>query len=214
MKKLIMYIKVYFNDKPLFLADALTPELESYLRHDDTVYIDEFSPPAVKSMIHEMKQSKVHAGIFVHKDLDALKRAFFKKFQVIPAAGGLVTHEDTGKLLFIFRLHKWDLPKGKLDGKETPESAGVREVEEETKLKDVKLGKFLTYTYHTYDESGHHILKETKWFQMKVSGEQSPEPQTEEQITSIEWADPGDLKKYIANTYGAIKDVLHAAGHI
>src|SRR5688572_28372696 len=109
-----MHIKVYFNDKPLYLADEVTPELEPYKHHDDAVFIDEFSSPGIKSMIHEMRLEKVHVGIFLHKDLEELKKAFFKKFQVIQAAGGLVTN-DSGNLLFIYRRGKWDLPKGKLD---------------------------------------------------------------------------------------------------
>lgn len=207
-----MHIKVYFNDKPLFLANALSPEIEPYVHHDDAVYIDEFSSPGIKSMIHEMRQEKVHAGIFVHPDLDALKKAFFKKFQIVPAAGGLVTNEP-GNLLFIYRRGKWDLPKGKLDKKESAESAAVREVEEETGLKGVQITNKLLDTYHTYDESGHHILKETTWYGMKVSGEQKLTPQTEEQITAIEWGDPKNLKKYLSNTYHAIEDVLHKAGY-
>ena len=68
-----MYIKIYFNDKPLFLCDALNEEINVYKHHDDAVFIDEFSPPAVNSMIHEMRQEKVHAGIFLHPDLATLK---------------------------------------------------------------------------------------------------------------------------------------------
>jgi 8-oxo-dGTP pyrophosphatase MutT (NUDIX family) len=207
-----MHIKVYFNDKPLYLADAVSPEIEPLVHHDDAVYMDEFSSPGIKTMIHEMRQEKVHAGIFVHKDLDELKKAFFKKFQIIPAAGGLVANES-GQLLFIYRRGKWDLPKGKLDKKESLEKAAVREVEEETGLQDVQLKNKLTDTYHTYDESGHHILKTTTWFHMQVAGEQKLVPQTEEQITGIEWAEPANLKKYLSNTYHAIHDVLKAAGH-
>jgi 8-oxo-dGTP pyrophosphatase MutT (NUDIX family) len=207
-----MHIKVYFNDKPLYLATALTPDIEPLVHHDDTVYMDEFSLPGIKTMIHEMRQEKVHAGIFVHHDLEALKKAFFKKFQQIKAAGGLVENES-GKLLFIFRRGKWDLPKGKLDGKESLEATAVREVMEETGLENVSLQKHLVTTFHTYDESGHHILKETTWYSMKASGEQELKPQTEEQITGIEWAEPDKLKKYLSNTFHAIEDVLKAAGY-
>ncbi len=59
-----MYIKVYFNDKPLFLADSLSPEIEPLVHHDDAVYIDEFSPPAIKSMIHENAPGKSACGNF------------------------------------------------------------------------------------------------------------------------------------------------------
>src|SRR5688572_17505925 len=147
-----MHIKVYFNDKPLYLADGVSPDIEPLVHHDDAVYMDEFSSPGIKTMIHEMKQEKVHAGIFVHDDLEALRKAFFKKFQVVPAAGGLVVNES-GQWLFIYRRGKWDLPKGKLDKRESPEKAAVREVEEETGLHDVQLQHKIVDTYHTYDES-------------------------------------------------------------
>lgn len=208
-----MHIKIYFNDKPLFLTDSITPELEPYLRHDDTMYIDEFSSPGIKSMIHEMKLQKVHAGIFLHSNLEELKKAFWKKFLLIQAAGGLAVN-DAGKLLFIFRRGKWDLPKGKLDPKESARSAAVREVKEETGLKEVKLENHLLDTYHTYDESGHHILKSTNWYLMQAPGEQELTPQTNEQITGIEWADPANLKKQLSNTWHAVEDVLRAAGYV
>src|SRR5579872_5949786 len=115
-----MYLKIYFNDKPLFLTDAMTEEIRAYARHDDAVLIDEFSHPAVNSMIHEMRREKVHAGIFIHSDLATLKKAFWKKFMLVQAAGGLVTN-GKGEVLFMFRRGKWDLPKGKLDPGETPE---------------------------------------------------------------------------------------------
>jgi len=74
-----MFIKIYFNDKPLFLCDEFTAEINSYVHHDDSVFIDEFSAAAVNSMIHEMKQNKVHAGIFYHPKMDELKKAFLEK---------------------------------------------------------------------------------------------------------------------------------------
>src|ERR1700744_2990753 len=109
-----MYIKIYFNDRPLFLCDRMTDEISAYAHHDDAVLIDEFSHAAVNSMIHEMRQPKIHAGIFIHEDLDALKKAVFKKFVVAQAGGGLVVN-GKGEYLFMFRREKWDLPKGHLD---------------------------------------------------------------------------------------------------
>lgn len=84
-----MHLKVYFNDKPLFLCDAVTSEIERYVHHDDAIFIDEFSKPAVKSMIVAMQSEKIHAGILFHTDLEELKKAFWKKFTVIQAAGEL-----------------------------------------------------------------------------------------------------------------------------
>jgi 8-oxo-dGTP pyrophosphatase MutT (NUDIX family) len=206
-----MYIKVYFNEKPLFLADQMDKELTALSHHDDTVLIDEFSPPAINSLIHEMRLSKIHAGILIHNNLEALKKAFYKKFMLIKAAGGLVTNE-AGDLLFIFRKNKWDLPKGKLEDGEDIESCAVRETEEETGLKGVRMGKPLITSHHTYDESGHHILKETFWYKLSVTGNQDLKPQVEEHITEIRWVNPASMQEVLSNTYPLIKDVLASAG--
>lgn len=206
-----MYIKVYFNDKPLFLCDQLNEEINLYAHHDDAILIDEFSPPAVNSMIHEMRLAKIHAGIFVHKDLATLKKAFWKKFLLIQAAGGWVQNEKA-ETLFMLRRGKWDLPKGKLDKGETLEQCAVREVGEETGLKRVQLGDPLTITYHTYDENGKHILKESHWYRMTAPAGQTITPQQEEQITELRWVSATGLKPLLRNTFPSIIDVLQAAG--
>ena len=48
------------------------------------------------------------------------------------AAGGLVL--SGGHALLIRKHHLWDLPKGKLNGDESPEHCAVREIAEETGL--------------------------------------------------------------------------------
>lgn len=206
-----MHIKIYFNDKPLFLTDTLNADIEPYRHHDDAVFIDEFSHGGINSIIHEMRQEKVHAGIYFHTNVEELKKAFWKKFMLVKAAGGLVLNED-GDILFIFRRGKWDLAKGKLDEGETLETCAVREVQEETGLKNAQLKKHLITTYHTYDESGHHILKETWWYLLSATKKEALVPQTIEQITQIEWASSNNLEKYVSNTYPSIIDVLKAGG--
>jgi 8-oxo-dGTP pyrophosphatase MutT (NUDIX family) len=205
-----MYIKIYFNDKPLFLCDAMTPEITVYAHHDDAVLIDEFSHPAVNSMIHEMRQPKVHAGIFLHSNLEELRKAFWKKFLLVKAGGGLVRNGE-GRYLFMLRRSVWDLPKGKLDPGETIEQCAVREVGEETGLQGVTLESPLLLTYHTYDENGKHILKETHWFRMSVSDTKGLKPQLEEQITELRWVDAGGLKDVLSHTFPSIRDVIQTA---
>lgn len=207
-----MHLKIYFNEKPLFLADAMDPEIEPYRHHEDTVLIDEFSTAALHSILHEMRRPQIHAGIFVHSSLDDLKKAFYKQFQVIQAAGGLLTNERE-EILFIFRKGKWDLPKGKLDEGESIEECAIRETEEETGVSEITGGPALITTYHTYDESGHHILKETHWFKMTVTGRQTLKPQLEEQITDIRWVSEDALRDVVKNTYPLIRDVLRKAGY-
>jgi 8-oxo-dGTP pyrophosphatase MutT (NUDIX family) len=204
-----MFIKIYFDQKPLFLCDAIDKTIEPFVHHDDAVLIDELDPHTIKSMIHEMMQSKIHAGVFVHPDLEALKKAFFKKFTIVQAAGGLVRN-DKNEALLIFRRGKWDLPKGKLDKGETLEQCAVREVIEETGLKEVQLISPLLVTWHTYHEGTKFILKESHWYTMKATGKQTLVPQTEEDILEIRWVKPEDLEGYFKNAFPSIVDVLKA----
>jgi 8-oxo-dGTP pyrophosphatase MutT (NUDIX family) len=205
-----MYIKIYFSDKPLFLCDAVDATIQPYVHHDDAVFIDELNTHTVKSMIHEMEQPAVHAGVFYHASLEELKKAFFKKFTFIQAAGGLVMNERK-EILIIFRRGKWDLPKGKMDKGEKLEDCAVREVEEETGLTKVKLISPLSITYHTYHEGARFILKESHWYNMKVSGEQKLIPQITEDIHDIKWVKTKDLQPYMKNSFPSVRDVLHLA---
>lgn len=88
-----MYIKIYFDNKPLFLCDAIDETVEPYIHHDDAIFIDELNSHTVKTIIHEMQQPQVHAGVFFHDDLETLKQTFIKKFTLVTAAGGLVQNE-------------------------------------------------------------------------------------------------------------------------
>lgn len=202
-----MFIKIYFNDKPLFHCDNIDETIEPYVHHDDAVFIDELNSHTVKSMIHEMQLEKIHAGVFFHDDLDALKKAFYKKFTIIQAGGGLVLNEKN-EILLIFRKGKWDLPKGKLDNGETISACAIREVEEETGLKNVKLIEPLIITYHTYHEGSRFILKESHWYTMKVSGNQTLTPQTEEDILEVKWITKEEAKQYFPECYPSVVDVL------
>jgi 8-oxo-dGTP pyrophosphatase MutT (NUDIX family) len=205
-----MYIKIYFGSKPLFLCDAIETFIQPYIHHDDAVFIDELNAHTVKSMIHEMGQPQVHAGVFYHGDLEKLKKAFLKKFSHVVAAGGFVTNEKD-ELLMIFRRGKWDLPKGKLDKGETLEVCALREVEEETGLKNVKLISSLIVTYHSFHEGTRHVIKETHWFVMSVRGEQNLTPQTEEDIDEIRWVTAPEIKTYLEKAYPLINDIVNAA---
>ena len=90
--------KIFFNNKPLYLVSELNAEMEEYLHHEDTVFIDDFNQHTVKAMIHEMEAPQIHAGVFKHDDVEALMKAFRKRLVVVQAAGGLV-HTPSNEIL-------------------------------------------------------------------------------------------------------------------
>lgn len=201
------YITIYFGDKPVFLCDEITAEINEYRHHPDAVFIDELSTAAVNSLLHEIKKSQFLAGIIFGEDFEKLKNSFFRHFTLIKAAGGLVKNKN-GEILLMFRRGKWDLPKGKLDENESIEECAKREVQEETGLRKLKIGGLIEKSYHTYVEFGKHILKESYWYAMTTTADEPLVPQTEEDITEILWVKKEDLEKYTSNTFPAIKKLL------
>ncbi|MEO7769109.1 MAG: NUDIX domain-containing protein [Ferruginibacter sp.] len=201
-----MKIKIYFEDKPVYLCDEIDKELNEILHHPDAVFIDEISGPAIKSLLHEIKKEEFHAGVLWHNDFEKLKKAFFKNFHLIEAAGGIVQNAKK-EILFIFRLGKWDLPKGKLEKGEDLEQCAIREVEEETGIIQLTLQGKTGETFHTYDSFGKHYLKISHWFNMTCDNIQNLVPQTEEDITAIKWVKIKNLKEPLSNTYASIRDI-------
>lgn len=205
-----MHIKIFFNDKPLFLCDALDEVLQPIVHQEDVVFIDELNSHTIKTIIHEMQQPQIHAGVFFNKNLNELKKELFKKFIVVPAAGGLIINEKK-QVLLIYRRGKWDLPKGKLEKGESPQDGAVREVKEETGLLKVKTMKLLTLTYHTYHEGARMMLKESHWFLMRAKSDQKLTPQKEEDIVDIRWANRKDIPGYLLNSFASVIDVIQVA---
>ena len=202
-----MYIKIYFNEKPVYLCDKIDENLNEILHHPDAILMDEISTPAIKSMLHEIKLPNFHAGVILFEDLETLKKQFFKHFEPIDAAGGLVRNEQD-EILFIFRLGKWDLPKGKVEKGESIQAAAIREVTEETGVDHLKIERAFNPTYHTYEAFGKHFLKTTHWFEMSSHGKQKLIAQTEENITETGWYSKDLIQDKLSNTYPSIKDVF------
>ncbi len=206
-----MHIKIYINNKPLYLCDALDEPINLLIHQPDHIFIDELDAHSVKTMLHEMQMPEIKTGIFLHTNLEQLKKAFLKKFTVVPAGGGLVQNEK-GEVLMIFRRGFWDLPKGKLDEGETLEACAVREVKEETGLKTIQLKKLLTITWHSYDMGTHHMLKESHWYLMAASSDENLAAQSEEDIEDIQWVPKEDLPRFSRMAYPSIADVLALIG--
>jgi hypothetical protein len=204
---MLMMIKIYFGEKPVFLCDSKDPLVEELLHHPDTILIEEISHHAIHALLHEIKKETFHAGVLMNPDFDMLKKTFFHYFTSVEAAGGLVRNE-TGELLFIFRRGKWDLPKGKMEAGEDPAECAEREIEEETGIRDITIVKKICETYHVYEEYGKTILKTTHWFACNGSSKGLLIPQTEEDILEAKWVSEQEVPELMKNTYSSVREVV------
>ncbi len=204
-----MYITVYFGNKPVFLCDREEGGLKAYQLDPNSIFLKACTPVAILTLLHEIEKEEIKSGLIICSDLKKLYQNLSLAFTEITAAGGVVENEKK-EILLIFRKGKWDLPKGKLDEGESIEECAIREVCEETGLKQVEIQVKLPDTYHTYQESGNKILKKSVWYKMTAESNQTLHPQLEEDITEIKWVPADELKYYLNGTYPSVRDVLNS----
>lgn len=142
-------------------------------------------------------------------DRDPEKSDLPEGFHFIEAAGGLIQRND--EFLFIRRHNRWDLPKGKLEKKEHPEAAAIRECEEECGISGLSLLSPLPFTWHLYEYKGGFALKKTWWYHMSTDFQGVLTPQLEEDITAVEWFKADYIKSHVLpDTYHTISDLVKA----
>lgn len=173
------------------------------------IEVNEHKTFSIQSFLSTMQSTICLHGVIFSTDFNLLEEKLRNEFTFITAAGGLVLNENKDSL-WIFRRGNWDLPKGKLDEGETIGACALREVEEETGIKDTVIERFLTNTYHFYTENNVSICKETYWYLMHSPGVQNLVPQIEEQITAIKWSDTAFVEQILPDTFPMIKDVYQS----
>lgn len=139
------------------------------------------------------------------KDYDSLKEYLRRKFKVVKAAGGLVRKKE--KFLMIYRLKKWDLPKGKKEKGERYKETAVREVGEECNI-TVKLGRKICTTWHTYTMNKNAMIKKTRWYVMDVIDDARIRPALEEDIEEARWMSQKEVYHALEHSYKSISHVF------
>ena len=188
--------KVFVNQSPLILTDKVTETDGSdyFLLNDE----------AIGSAINSLVKKKLKTAYIYHPNIEEILKKFTKKIPLVVAAGGVVTNAE-GKVLFIYRNKRWDLPKGRLDKGETIEQCALREVEEETGVKDLVIENFLMTTYHVFKLKGEYKLKEVHWFAMTTTYDGELKGEKKEGIEKVKWKGPIKIQKALKKSYANIR---------
>lgn len=193
--------KVFVNEKKLTIS-KYPDDIEKKLR---------FEGFATLEIAIDLLENTSCPSINVYgENLDEIWEDFTHMFKVIEAAGGVVKNQKN-EILFIRRLGKWDLAKGKIEKDESLEQAALREIEEETGLSELIIEEFLNTTFHLYTErNGDKILKTTYWFKVSYVGNATPVPQTEEGISEVSWKNQSQITHEVfPMTFQNIKLILN-----
>jgi 8-oxo-dGTP pyrophosphatase MutT (NUDIX family) len=192
-----------------FLAKKIVVEERKQNAENQLVScIDDLTEEGIQREFKEfINQENSSVLTFTSSSLEEGFEKLKKQFKYIQAAGGLI--EKEGNYLFIYRLKKWDLPKGKLDKGESPEEAAIRECEEECGITQLLITKELNPSYHIYEYKNAYALKKTFWYAMSTKHTKELIPQTEEHIEKVEWFNKDQIQNQVLkSTYPAILDVL------
>ena len=201
--------KIYLNDKFIEVIETeLHPSQDQLIKTYKDFNPDESS---VKRLKEEFLASANKYSISVEvPSFKEFFKAFRKQFHYIEAAGGFIEKENL--FLFIHRHGRWDLPKGKLEKKETVTNAAVRECEEECGIRNLMIQKPLSSTFHIYAYKNGFAVKQTFWFYMTTNFPGDLVPQTEESIDQVKWFTRDQIIETVLNdTYYTISDVVKEA---
>ena len=187
---------IFVNNKPIYLTTIVEKETDfkNFLLKDADINV----------VIKTLGKKKINSVRLIGHAEDKLLKAFKKKLPNVIAGGGKV-YNDKGEILFIYRNDKWDLPKGKAEKKESIEDTAIREVEEETGVKNLEIVEKLPITYHIYKRNGKHKLKITHWYKMTSDFNGKLYPQLNEGITKVEWLNEKQAQEALENSFANIK---------
>jgi 8-oxo-dGTP pyrophosphatase MutT (NUDIX family) len=194
--------KVFIDNKAFFFISN-----EDFNKYQGIFISDSFILNEKEFILKTHADSPKNMNVYiVSPQLETSFKSFFKEYQFIEAAGGIVCKGDA--FLFIKRNDFWDIPKGKMEQNESPEITAYREIEEECGIQNLVLKSHISTTYHTYHLKGKDYLKKTHWYAFDYKGNKLGSPQNEEGITEIAWLKKSELSKVKENTFQSILDVI------
>lgn len=203
---MIQNYKIYINDIVILLVQH--KQSFNIGKNNDVVLYFCSKEKEIEKIITAVEIGSIHSTlVLVAEDLEWLQKTFFNFFKIIIAGGGLVKNKE-GEYLMIFRKGKWDLPKGKIEKSEDIKSCALREVKEETDVKNLSLDYKLGKTYHTYKLKNKWVLKETHWYAMRTNSNEKLIPQANEGIEKAEWVAKKEVKQLLKNSFSSIKEVF------
>lgn len=192
--------RIFYLNKALFLCDSPMEKVNSIKIEN----INDLCLALRQWQEEDEEQDLCFYGLPTEKLLSYLKDFYTYR----EAAGGIVKN-NKGEYLFIKRFGVWDLPKGKLENGETPEKAAIREVEEETGVRNLSISKQINDSWHIYPWKGKTVLKKTYWYLMNSNYEGTLIPQTGEDITEAVWLNQKDAKEKLKNySYRSLSENL------
>lgn len=204
--------KIYYNDNWIEFGERSVQDSQN----QELIVLKELSYSTLSDFtevfLSQEKNTKSKKSIiFLTKEenFELVLDYLTKHYHYIIAAGGLIRKENS--FLFIKRLGKWDLPKGKLDKGEKIEECAVRECEEECAVRGLMIRSELPSTFHLYQYKNSFALKRTYWYEMETTFSGVLKPQTEENIEEVKWFEKKEIEKIVLkNTYFTISDLLHS----
>ncbi|HUP88958.1 MAG TPA: NUDIX hydrolase [Longimicrobiales bacterium] len=128
------------------------------------------------------------------------------------SSGGVVfrVHEGVRQFLLIKDPYdNWGLPKGHVEGGETPLQAAIREVTEETGLCELSVVEQLPTIDWYFKDHGHLVHKFCHFFLLQCAGGDA-RPQLEEGISECSWKSIEEALHAV--TYANAREVLRIAG--
>lgn len=197
--------KIYYNSKKVIIAD----EADLNFNGNNTLFAAFDNATILASLIQTLQDISTIETLYIYGDKpDLIWETYKSLYFVIEAAGGLVLNKASHALL-IYRHNTWDLPKGKIEKKETIEQAAIREVIEECGVQDLVIEEKLCITYHVYDLNDKKVLKFSHWYLMRCH-DNEPElvPQIIEGITDAKWMNVTEALNILDTSYPSVRDVL------